>query len=58
MNYFWPKAEVLDRLDATMTKAFHGVYELAAKKKLYMRNAAYMIAISRVAEACKLRGWV
>jgi glutamate dehydrogenase len=58
MNYFWPKAEVLDRLDAIMTKAFHAVYDLAAKKKIYMRDAAYMISISRVAEACKLRGWV
>ncbi|MBN2134372.1 MAG: Glu/Leu/Phe/Val dehydrogenase [Acidobacteria bacterium] len=58
MNYFWPKEEVLDRLDAVMTKAFHAVYDLANKKKLYMRDAAYMIAISRVAEACKLRGWV
>lgn len=58
MNYFWPKAEVLDRLDSVMSKAFHAVYDLAAKKKLYMRDAAYMISISRVAEACKLRGWV
>jgi len=58
MNYFWPKAEVLDRLDSIMTKAFHSVYDLAKKKKLYMRDAAYMISISRVAEACKLRGWV
>lgn len=58
MNYFWPKAEVLDRLDSVMSKAFHAVYDLASKKKLYMRDAAYMISISRVAEACKLRGWV
>ncbi len=58
MNYFWPKGEVLDRLDSVMTKAFHAVYELSAKKKVYMRDAAYMIAIARVAEACKLRGWV
>ena len=57
-NYFWPKEEVLNRLDDKMTIAFHGVNELAKRKKVYMREAAYMIAISRVAEACRLRGWV
>jgi len=58
MNFFWPKKEVLERLDKIMTDAFYGVYKLAKTKKLFMRDAAYMIAISRVAEACKLRGWV
>jgi len=58
MNYFWPKPEVLDRLDTIMTRAFHSVCDVSRKKKVYMRDAAYMIAISRVAEACKIRGWV
>jgi len=57
-NYYWPKEEVLQKLDQKMTAAFKAVSELARKKKLYMRDAAYMIAVSRVAEACKLRGWV
>jgi len=58
MNFYWPKAEVLERLDNIMTQAFHAVYKLAKRKSLYMRDAAYMIAINRVAEAAKLRGWV
>jgi glutamate dehydrogenase (NAD(P)+) len=58
MNYFWPKDEVLSKLDHIMTEAFHAVYELSKERKVYMRDAAYMIAISRVAEACKMRGWV
>jgi glutamate dehydrogenase (NAD(P)+) len=41
-----------------MTAAFIAVSELAKKRKLYMRDAAYVIAISRVAQACKDRGWV
>ena len=41
-----------------MTSAFLSVYELAHKKNLYMRDAAYMIAIDRVANAVKARGWV
>jgi glutamate dehydrogenase (NAD(P)+) len=58
MNYFWTKKEVLEKLDNIMTNAFYGVYELSKKQKIYMRDAAYIISISRVAEACKLRGWV
>ena len=58
MNYFWEKEEVLGKLDVKMTAAFIAVSELARKRKVYMRDAAYMIAISRVAQACKDRGWV
>jgi len=58
MNYFWEKDEVLERLDVKMTSAFKAVSELAKRKNLYMRDAAYVIAINRVAQACKDRGWV
>ncbi len=58
MNYFWEKEEVFEKLESKMTNAFNGVYELAMEKDLYMRDAAYTIAIKRVAEAVKLRGWV
>lgn len=58
MNYYWPKAEVLEKLDNKMTAAFHAVHKLAQDKGLYTRDAAYVIAINRVAEAVKLRGWV
>lgn len=58
MNYFWPKEEVLEKLDFKMTSAFEAVHGLAEDKGLYMRDAAYVIAINRVAEAVKLRGWV
>ncbi len=58
MNYFWEKDEVLGKLDLKMTAAFHAVSDLAKKRKLYMRDAAYVISVSRVAQACKDRGWV
>jgi len=58
MNYFWEKDEVLEKLDTKMTSAFSAVSELARKKKLYMRDAAYIIAIDRVAKDVKARGWV
>ncbi len=58
MNYFWDKEEVLSKLDQKMTAAFKAVSKLAREKKEFMRDAAYMIAIRRVADACKMRGWV
>ena len=58
MNYFWSIEEVLEKLDYKMTSAFQAVHKLAQDKGLYMREAAYVIAINRVAEAVKLRGWV
>ncbi len=58
MNYYWPLDEVITKLDAKMTDAFHAVYKLSCKKELFMRDAAYTIAILRVAEAVKLRGWI
>lgn len=58
MNYYWEKDEVLGKLDVKMTSAYLAVSELARKRKLYMRDAAYVISVSRVAQACKDRGWV
>ena len=57
-NYFWPKDEVIGKLDDKMTEAFYSVMEISKRRNISLRDAAYMIAISRVAEACRLRGWV
>ncbi|MBD3366746.1 MAG: glutamate dehydrogenase [Candidatus Eisenbacteria bacterium] len=58
MNYFWEKDEVLGKLDVKMTSAYHAVSDLARKQKIYMRDAAYVVAINRVAQACRDRGWI
>lgn len=58
MNYYWEKDEVLGRLDTKMTSAFKAVSELAKKRNIYMRYAAYVIAIDRVVQACRNRGWI
>jgi glutamate dehydrogenase (NAD(P)+) len=57
-NYYWPISRIHEQLDEKMTKAYHIVYNLHKKEKVHMRLAAYMVAIKRVAEAMKLRGWV
>jgi glutamate dehydrogenase (NAD(P)+) len=57
-DYYWPIETVHERLDAKMTAAFHAVHEMARTKKVHNRLAAYLVAVERVAEAAKLRGWV
>ncbi len=58
MNFYWSKEEVLSKLDSKMTSAFHAVLEMAEKEGVYMRDAAYMVAIGRVVKAMELRGWL
>ena len=58
MNYFWERDEVLGKLDLKMTAAFIAVNDFAQSNNLYMRDAAYVISVDRVAQACKDRGWV
>ena len=57
-NYYWDLEEVHDKLNKKMIKAFYDVLEVSRKEKVDMRMAAYMVAMSRVAEAMKLRGWL
>jgi glutamate dehydrogenase (NAD(P)+) len=57
-GYYWPLEQVHQRLDEKMTKAFHAVTGMYEEKKIHMRLAAYLVAVQRVAEAMKLRGWV
>ena len=57
-NYYWERDEVLSKLDLAMTSAFIKVSDTARKQKLYMRDAAYVIAIDRVSQACQDRGWI
>ncbi len=58
MNYFWEKDEVLTKLDQKMTAAYQSISDMAKRQKVYMRDAAYVVAINRVAAACRDRGWV
>jgi glutamate dehydrogenase len=58
MNYYWTKEETLQRLDTKMTQAFNSVLEMSEGEKVFMRDAAYMVAIKRVVTAMELRGWI
>jgi len=56
-NYYWDEEEVHERLGKKMTKAFQDVLAASLKHKVSMRAAAYIVAVARVAEAMRLRGW-
>jgi glutamate dehydrogenase (NAD(P)+) len=58
MNFYWTKEEVLTRLDTKVTQAFESVLEMAESEKVFMRDAAYMVAINKVVKAMELRGWL
>jgi len=57
-DYYWEEETVHERLDAKMTAAFHAVHDTAQQYSIHNRMGAYIVAVARVAEACKLRGWV
>jgi glutamate dehydrogenase (NAD(P)+) len=57
-DYYWDEETVHERLDQKMTAAFHAVHEMAQKHKVHNRLAAYLVAVNRVAEVVRLRGWV
>ena len=57
MNYFWELPEVMEKLKTQMVSAFRAVYDVSKEKNMFMRDAAYYIAINRVAAAVKARGW-
>jgi glutamate dehydrogenase (NAD(P)+) len=55
-NYFWDAKRVQDELQKIMERAFDAVNAKADEADCDYRTAAYSIAISRVAEASRLKG--
>jgi glutamate dehydrogenase (NAD(P)+) len=45
-------------LERMLLPAYHAVRTLARERSVTMRRAAYLIAVERVAEAIRLRGFV
>ena len=55
--YYWEAEDVYKRLDKKMTTAYHAVLNTSKKYNINMRQAAYVVAVERVVDAMKLRGW-
>ncbi len=56
--HYWTLEDVYAKLDAAMTKSYHEVLAASKSYKVNMRQAAYVVAVSRVVEGMKVRGWV
>lgn len=57
-GYYWDLEEVNEKLEKKMIAAFSEVYHQADRYNTTFRNAAYIVAIKRIAEAIKLRGGI
>jgi glutamate dehydrogenase (NAD(P)+) len=55
-SYFWKIDRINQELKNILVNAFNEVYSLSIKKNLTLRVAAYIISISRLETAIKLRG--
>ena len=56
-GYSWSADVVCQRLDANTADAFHAVHKMHEWKSVPQRTAALLVAVNRVAEAGRLRGW-
>jgi glutamate dehydrogenase (NAD(P)+) len=56
--YYWTEQEVRERLDQKMTTAYLATEQTSKQYKINMRQAAYVLAVGRVVDAMKSRGWV
>ena len=56
--YCWTTEEVYSRLDRKMSAAYRTVLDASKNFNVNMCQAAYAVAVDRVVEAMRLRGWV
>ncbi len=56
-SYFWDLDRVNKELKKIIVNAFENVFTISKEKNLPLREAAYIIALSRVAKAVEFRGF-
>jgi glutamate dehydrogenase (NAD(P)+) len=54
--YFWKLDRINAELKRIIIEAFDETYEISEERKIPLRTAAYIIAVSRIAKAIELRG--
>jgi glutamate dehydrogenase/leucine dehydrogenase len=55
-HLFWDEQDVNNKLERIMVRSFNDVLKIHADRKVNMRLAANMLGVSRVADACRIRG--
>jgi glutamate dehydrogenase len=58
-RYYWTEEQIEDRLKRKMTEAFEHIYhyQCDCSEAVTMREAAFLYALYRLADAMKVRGW-
>jgi glutamate dehydrogenase (NAD(P)+) len=56
-NYYWKREDALEKVDGLLSAGFSDVHERADREAVSLREAAYLVAVERVAHACRQRGW-
>lgn len=56
-GYYWSEKEVEQKQEVEMVNAFNDIWDLSEEYNVTVREAAYMIAVKKVADVMKLRGW-
>jgi glutamate dehydrogenase (NAD(P)+) len=55
-HFFWSESEINDRLEQVMVRSFNAVNARRLEETCDFRLGAYLLAVSRVAEATQVRG--
>ena len=58
MNFYWTEEEINSKLEHILIKAFDDVYNMHKDANVSLRQAAYLVAIKRITDNMKMRGWV
>ncbi len=56
-GFFWPLEQVNERLERVMVRSYQDVHKVAQEHKVHNRSAAYVLAIQRVVDAIRIRGF-
>ena len=56
-SYFWKLERINKELKRILVEAFEEVYKVSKERKISLRTAAYVLAVSRIAKAIELRGF-
>ncbi|MFA5358729.1 MAG: Glu/Leu/Phe/Val dehydrogenase [Patescibacteria group bacterium] len=56
-GYYWTEKEVFSKLQPIMESSFAAVWDISQEKKVDLRTASFVLAIKRVVEAMKARGY-
>jgi len=55
-SYFWKLERINEELKRIIIEAFEETYKISMERKISLRTAAYIIAVSRISKAIELRG--